>query len=1181
METKHYFVMRKVLTEYLISFLVLSVISMNVFAVTVFESDNVVTINNNHIELNIGLSSGTWSGKIDGLNIFRNLKGTIYGSSTTTGFWDYTVSDYFDNIGTRKEVTFNMKDGGKLIISLYDNEYFFVARLYKSSATGTAVFSGEFTSGAPQSPSVWVAISDTYTNDREQQRATQLKLGDSQFSEKAIACWDGYNRPGLFIGTLGIEVRKQKTEITRIADGFGFKAWSNIANGYGEPFIFFATYKLVKSMERYAKIFQLTNNLKFPDWTTCGFCTWNAYNNSISLSDVLEIADQLVSTRLREYGYTLLQIDDGWQYGWRCSGSWWANEKFYGGPTDNDAMKYVVDEIHGRGLKAGLWIGPLMDEDDPDWRQICWGCQHKEFINPAPADCDGCGKYDVSDPDFVAWAPTLTDRITNNWGFDYIKFDFMSRLFGNGTPEEMRTAYGLFRKSMKPGTFFLYSNGRQWDAIGLIDGIRSGDDVAPNFNYSVHSIGRAVRAVSVQWYMNRKIWITDIDQIHVKKPDLTDSEAKIWATIGGLSGGSIFIPDRFWNTDEVPENRLELLKKIAPPYSVAARPADLFEHEVDTTDFPNIFVLDINKNWGNYYIVSVINWDTSQKNITVEFQKHLDVSPSQEFLVYDFWNKNYLGIYSGSKVFQVPGHDCYVLSFVPKLSIPQIISTDRHITQGGVDLENVVWINDSKQLTGTSNTLIRNIPYTMVLFVPPEYNLVNAFADTKPMQVNNNADGTIQLTVVPENTTINWVVNFSSGSSDIIAPSKITDLAVSSYTSNSVILTWTAPGDDGPIGTATIYDLRYSFTPIITENDFNNAIQYTEKPSVNQSGTIQNCVVNRLVSGTTYYFVVRTGDEVLNWSPISNCVSITTSGSPIQSSITVISPNGNEIWFTGLEYTVNWESQGAVGNVDIYLSTDSGTSWSKLVSNTANDGLQKIPAFVSPCNSCKIKVESITGSPSDMSDYNFIISSFVITNKPIISVTPNKLYFGEIKPDSVVSLTFNITNISGGTLSGTITTDKDWIKVDQEYFNSNNVTVTVTIDGKTLNKLEGQYTGKINISSNGGSTSIDIEVTAVCVLTKPNPFNPEKSKLTFFGSGIVPGKTTIKIYTLSGELVKSLNNISPNIKTNQISKTEIEIANEITWDGKNENDETVVNGIYLYIYESPKEKGVGKFTVIK
>ena len=70
---------------------------------------------------------------------------------------------------------------------------------------------------------------------------------------------------------------------------------------------------------------------------------------------------------------------------------------------------------------------------------------------------------------------------------------------------------------------------------------------------------------------------------------------------------------------------------------------------------------------------------------------------------------------------------------------------------------------------------------------------------------------------------------------------------------------------------------------------------------------------------------------------------------------------------------------------------------------------------------------------------------------------------------------------------------------------------------------------------------------------------------TFFGDGIVPGDTRIRIYTISGELVADLD-------ANE--------GNEIIWDGK-ADDKTVSNGIYIYTYKSPREKGVGKFTVVQ
>jgi len=189
----------------------------------------------------------------------------------------------------------------------------------------------------------------------------------------------------------------------------------------------------------------------------------------------------------------------------------------------------------------------------------------------------------------------------------------------------------------------------------------------------------------------------------------------------------------------------------------------------------------------------------------------------------------------------------------------------------------------------------------------------------------------------------------------------------------------------------------------------------------------------------------------------------------------------------------------------------------------------------------------------------------------VINVNPSVLEFGEIEIGNESTLSFIITNSGTGTLNGTITADKDWIIVLPTSFNGNTIVVNVTVDNNILNAGEGEHTGNIYITSNGGNASVTVKFTATCVLVKPNPYNPEKGPLTFFGSGIVPRETTIKIYTLSGELVKEIT--APHglaITTN----------NELTWDGKNESGKPVPDGIYLYTYKSPKEKGIGKFTVI-
>jgi hypothetical protein len=107
---------------------------------------------------------------------------------------------------------------------------------------------------------------------------------------------------------------------------------------------------------------------------------------------------------------------------------------------------------------------------------------------------------------------------------------------------------------------------------------------------------------------------------------------------------------------------------------------------------------------------------------------------------------------------------------------------------------------------------------------------------------------------------------------DTTPPAAITSLAATDATANSVALTWTAPGDDGNTGTASSYDIRYS-TATISEANWGSADQCSGEPSPQPAGTAQTFPVTGLSPDTTYYFAMKTADEIPNWSDLSNVPS--------------------------------------------------------------------------------------------------------------------------------------------------------------------------------------------------------------------------------------------------------------------------------------------------------------------
>nr|XP_054755671.1 calcium-activated chloride channel regulator 1-like [Lytechinus pictus] len=129
------------------------------------------------------------------------------------------------------------------------------------------------------------------------------------------------------------------------------------------------------------------------------------------------------------------------------------------------------------------------------------------------------------------------------------------------------------------------------------------------------------------------------------------------------------------------------------------------------------------------------------------------------------------------------------------------------------------------------------------------------------------------------------VDNFTPNAPDILSPSRIQDLAYSSfsYENASVVLTWTAVGDDLDHGTVSEYELRYS-----NDIDFLSS-NFTESPLVIEQqildgnlswispaghSEILTILLPVLTGNLNYYFSIRALDEAGNKGAISNIVSV-------------------------------------------------------------------------------------------------------------------------------------------------------------------------------------------------------------------------------------------------------------------------------------------------------------------
>ncbi|MCP4214513.1 MAG: hypothetical protein GY765_07640, partial [bacterium] len=124
-------------------------------------------------------------------------------------------------------------------------------------------------------------------------------------------------------------------------------------------------------------------------------------------------------------------------------------------------------------------------------------------------------------------------------------------------------------------------------------------------------------------------------------------------------------------------------------------------------------------------------------------------------------------------------------------------------------------------------------------------------------------------------------------------------------------------------------------------------------------------------------------------------------------SITVTAPNGGQTLQAGDTYTVTWAHVGAIGLVDIDLSTNNGTTWQEVEYGVTNIGSYDWTVTNVHSNQCLIRVKDAGSTTRDTSD-----AVFTIIGLPGITLTaPNG---GEILTAGFAEMiTWTSQNVTG------------------------------------------------------------------------------------------------------------------------------------------------------------------------
>ncbi len=90
--------------------------------------------------------------------------------------------------------------------------------------------------------------------------------------------------------------------------------------------------------------------------------------------------------------------------------------------------------------------------------------------------------------------------------------------------------------------------------------------------------------------------------------------------------------------------------------------------------------------------------------------------------------------------------------------------------------------------------------------------------------------------------------------------------------------------------------------------------------------------------------------------------------------ITVVSPNGGEVWLAGSVHTISWNTAGNIPAVSISYSSDNGSSFSPIAAQVPNSGSYSWTAPPDVSANCLVRVTEGSGTLSDQSDAPFTIA---------------------------------------------------------------------------------------------------------------------------------------------------------------------------------------------------------------
>ncbi len=175
----------------------------------------------------------------------------------------------------------------------------------------------------------------------------------------------------------------------------------------------------------------------------------------------------------------------------------------------------------------------------------------------------------------------------------------------------------------------------------------------------------------------------------------------------------------------------------------------------------------------------------------------------------------------------------------------------------------------------------------------------------------------------------------------------------------------------------------------ITWNKVGSATTVKLEYSTNGGSTYPNLITNSALNSGTFGWTVpdSISSQVkvrITDSTNANAFDVSDNNFKIRGSLTMTSPNGNEVWIVNASNNITWMKVGSIATVKLEYSTDAGASFPNLINGNVNGGDLSFPWSVPDSLTANARVRITDASDStvyDDSNANFrIAGSFTLTS---------------------------------------------------------------------------------------------------------------------------------------------------------------------------------------------------------